>query len=110
MAELDNTNLININANLERLFDGQASFKEDMTEVKGSVREMHLSLTGTGKPEEGLVFMVKQHHAKIHLSEVIKHKSFWYVIVTLFLALQIAGIGDPILRIIAPLVGAPVAP
>ena len=68
---------------------------------------LSVTLLGNGKPEEGLVFIVKQHHAKTHLSDIVKHKWFWASAVAIFLSLQLAGIGDPLMRFVAKLLGAP---
>jgi hypothetical protein len=64
-------------------------------------------LLGNGKPEEGLLFKVTEHHKKTHLSDLVKHKWFWAAAVGIFISLQLAGIGDPLMRFVAKLLGAP---
>lgn len=67
-------------------------------------------LLGNGKPETGLVFRVKEHHARPHLHSMIKSKTFWALMLAVILfANVLVDLGSPLITVLAKFLGIPIS-
>ena len=72
--------------------------KQDSMEDKIDV--LSVTLLGNGKPEEGLLFRVSEHHKAFHIGKVCRSPKTWLAAIAFFIAAHwvVELFGNPLLN------------